>query len=123
MTLRDEYEAYYPLEWGLSGAPAVESGERRIARAFNPAVTPAAAGGWLLQWELDAAHGADVFVSVNAGPAQQVPIRGHVTVAGREILLPAYPVGTTLNIEIRPVAAGTPVAVEGCKLSFTADGG
>jgi len=72
----------------------------------------------LLRWELEAAHGADVFVQVNGGPAEQVPIQGHITVAGREILLPAYPPGTHLYVEVRPVAAATPIAVEGSTLTL-----
>lgn len=120
LTLRDEYEAYYPLEYGdLDNVQIPDSGERRIARAFNLVATPAAAGGCLLEWELEAAHGADVFVSVNNGPSSQVPVRGHVTIAGRELLLPAYPAGTQLYIEVRPVAAGTPAAVEGDSISLT----
>ncbi len=118
LTLRDEYEAYYPLEWGLGDVPAAPSGERLVARAINASATPAAAGGTLLRWELEAAHGADVFVQVNGGPAEQVPIQGHITVAGREILLPAYPPGTHLYVEVRPVAAATPIAVEGSTLTL-----
>lgn len=118
ITLRDEYEAYYPLEWGLGAVPPAPSGERLVARAVNAAIEPAAAGGYRLSWELFAAHGADVFVSVNGAPGQQVPIQGHLTVAGREILLPAYPPGTNLYIEVRPVAAAAPVATEWSTLSM-----
>lgn len=116
---RDEYEAYYPLEWGLGNVPDVASGERVVARAFNLAALPADAGGIRLVWELEAANGADVRVSANHGPSQQVPIQGHLTVPGRELLLPAYPPGTHLTISILPVAAGTPIGIEGDTLELT----
>ncbi|WP_422096763.1 phage tail protein [Variovorax sp.] len=118
LTLRDEYEAYYPLEWGLGDVPSLPSGERLVARAINAAATPAPNGGTLLRWELEAAHGADVFVQVNGGPSEQVPIQGHITVAGRELLLPAYPPGTHVYIEVRPVTGATPVAVESSTLTL-----
>lgn len=118
-TARDESAEYYPLEYGLEGAPALVSGEQLIARAFNLAATPAAAGGWRLAWELEAAQGANVNVSVNGGAPAQVPISGHLTVAGTELLLPAYAPGSVLSISVLPVAAGTPVAVRGDSLTMT----
>ena len=121
ITARDEYEEYYPLEWGLGNTPDVPSGERLIARAFNLSALPLDGGGYRLAWELEAAHGADVRVSVNGAPAQQAPTVGRVTVLGRELLLPAYPSGTRLSISILPVAAGTPVGIEGDLLELTVD--
>jgi hypothetical protein len=119
ITARDEYEAYYPLEWGLANPGDAPSGERVVARAFNLAALPADAGGIRLVWELEAANGADVRMSVNGGPSQQVPVQGYLTVPGRELLLPAYPPGTRLSISILPVAAGTPVGIEGDSLELT----
>ncbi len=119
ITARDEYEAYYPLEFGLGGAPDATSGEQLVARAFNLAARPVDAGGTLLTWELQAAHGAEVMLSVNGGASSQVPINGHMTVAGTELLLPAYAPGTALAIQLLPVAAGTPVAVQGDSLVLT----
>ncbi|MFT4190830.1 MAG: phage tail protein [Comamonas sp.] len=119
ITARDEYEAYYPLEYGLGTVPEVTSGERLVARAFNLAALPADGGALRLVWELEAAHGADVRVSVDGGAAEQVPVAGHVTVLGRELLLPVYPAGTKLTISLLPVAAGTPVGVEGDVLELT----
>jgi sulfur carrier protein ThiS len=116
---RDEYEAYYPMEWGLNNPGPAPSGERVIARAFNLAALPTDAGGIRLAWELEAANGADVRVAANHGPSQQVPIQGHLTVPGRELLLPAYKPGTHLSISILPVAAGTPTAIEGDSLEIT----
>jgi hypothetical protein len=118
MTVRDEYEQYYPLEWGLGVVPEVASGERRVARAFNLSAAPLPDGGTRLAWELEAAHGADVRVSVNSGPSQQVPVAGHITVLGRELLLPPYPAGTRLAVSLLPVTAGAPVGVEGDALNI-----
>ena len=116
---RDEYEAYYPMEWGLGNPGDAPSGERIVARAFNLAALPVEAGGIRLAWELEAAHGAEVRVAINGGPSEQVPIAGHLVVYGRELLLPAYEAGTTLDVSILPVAAGTPVAIEGDNVSIT----
>jgi len=115
ITARDEYEAYYPLEWGLGNVPDPASGQQLIARAFNLSATPAG-GALRLAWELEGAHGADVRVAVSGGPAQQVPVAGHITVLGRELLLPPYPAGTKLAISLLPVAAGTPAGIEGDSL-------
>lgn len=119
VTVRDEYEAYYPLEWGLGTVPEVASGERLVARAYNLAAEPLPDGGTRLAWGLEAAHGADVRVSVNGGPGQQVPVAGHITVLGRELVLPPYPAGTRLAISLLPVAAGTPVGVEGDQMEIS----
>lgn len=116
ITARDEDEAYYPLEYGLGGAPEPTSGERLVARAFNLDIEPAAAGGHRLSWELENAHGAEVMLSVNGGAPAQVPTQGALSVLGTEVLLPAYAAGTELSIELLPIAAGTPVAVEGDSL-------
>lgn len=121
ITARDEAEEYYPLlTAGVEGAPGPVSGERLVARAYNLAIAPAAAGGYRLAWELEAAHGANVSVSVNGGAPSQVLISGHLTVAGTELLLPAYTAGSTVAITVLPVAAGTPIAVQGDSLTFTA---
>lgn len=117
LTARDEYEAYYPLEFGLEGAPEPASGERLVARAFNLAIDPAPAGGHRLSWELQNAHGAEVMLSVDGGAPAQVPTQGVLSVLGTEVLLPAYPAGTELAIELLPIAAGVPVAVEGDTLT------
>jgi sulfur carrier protein ThiS len=117
ITARDEYEAYYPLEYGLGGAPAPASGERLVARAFNLTIDPAPAGGHRLSWELENAHGADVTVSVDGGAPTQVPTQGVLSVLGTEVLLPAYPAGTELTIALLPIAAGVPVAVQGDSLT------
>ena len=119
ITARDEYEAYYPLEFGLGGAPDIDSGEQIVARAFNLTAAPAAAGGLLLSWELAAAHGAEVMVAVDGGAATQVPVQGFMTVSGTELLLPAYAPGSHVAIQLLPVAAGTPVAVQGDSLEIT----
>lgn len=119
ITARDEDEAYYPLENGLGSVPALTSGERLVARVFNLAMHPVDAGGWRLNWELENAHGAEVMLGVNGNPAAQVPIQGHMTVAGTALLLPAYAAGTQLAIQVLPVAAGTPVAVQGDSLTVT----
>lgn len=119
ITARDEDEAYYPLENGLGSVPELASGERLVARVFNLAMHPMDAGGWRLNWELENAHGAEVMLGVNGNPAAQVPIQGHMTVAGTELLLPAYAAGTQLAIQVLPVAAGTPVAVQGDSLTVT----
>jgi hypothetical protein len=107
ITARDEYEAYYPMEWGLGNVSDPASGQQLLARAYNLSATPADGGALRLAWELENAHGADVRVSVNGGPAQQVPVAGHITVLGRELLLPPYKSGTRLAITLLPVAAGT----------------
>ena len=60
-----------------------------------------------------------MLLSVNTGPAQQVPIDGSLTVAGVELLLPPYAAGTVLRVQVLPVAAGTPVAVVGDQLELT----
>lgn len=120
ITVRDEYPAYYGLEWGgLDAAPAPASGEMRVARAYNLALQPAAAGGLRLSWELEGAHGADVIVAVDGAPGAQVPIKGFLTVAGTEILLPAYAAGSRLAITVLPVTAGAPVATLGGQLEAT----
>lgn len=119
ITARDEYEGYYPLEWGVGEPSAPVSGEQLVARAFNLSAAPAPEGGVQLAWELDAAHGADVMVSVDGGPSAQVPIQGYMTVAGTELLLPAYEAGTVLTIQVLPVAAGAPVAIRGDNLVYT----
>lgn len=120
ITARDESEEYYPLiTAGTGSAPAPVSGERLVARAFNLAAHPAPAGGYRLAWELEGATGANVSVSVNGGASAQVPISGHLTVAGTELLLPAYPPGANVSISVLPVAAGTPVAVQGDSLTMT----
>ncbi|WP_175872044.1 phage tail protein [Burkholderia sp. BCC0397] len=113
ITARDEVAEYYPLEWGLGNVPGVASGERVVARLFNLAASRMADGGQRVTWELDGAVGADVRVAVAGGPEQQVPIAGRLTVVGSELLLPAYARGTRLHIHALPVAAGTPVAIEG----------
>ncbi|MDR2155894.1 MAG: phage tail protein [Burkholderiaceae bacterium] len=118
ITARDEYEAYYPLEWGLGNVPDPESGQNLIARAYNLAALPADGDALRLVWELDGAHGADVRVSVSGGPSEQIPIAGHITVLGRELLLPAYPPGTKLLISLLPVAAGTPAGIQGDSLTL-----
>jgi hypothetical protein len=107
------------LEYGLGSAPDVSSGEQLVARAFNLSASPADDGGTLLTWELQAAHGAEVMLSINGGASTQVPINGHLTVSGTELLLPAYAPGTQLSIELLPVASGTPVAVQGDSLLMT----
>jgi hypothetical protein len=117
ITARDEYEAYYPLEWGLGNVPDPHSDQQLIARAYNLAALPLDGGGLRLAWELDAAYGADVRVSVNGGPGQQVPVDGHITVLGRELLLPPYPSGTKLTISLLPVAVGAPAGVQGDSLT------
>lgn len=117
VTARDEYAEYYPLEFDLGGAPAPSSGEQLVARAFNLAIDPAPAGGHRLTWELQNAHGAEVMLSVDGGPAAQVPTQGVLSVVGTEVLLPAYPAGTELSIELLPIAAGVPVAVQGDSLT------
>jgi len=119
ITARDEYEEYYPLEYGWSGTPAIPADDGLVARAFNPALAPAAAGAWMLRWELENAYGAEVTVAANHGPFEQVPISGAIAVAGRELLLPAYPAGTHLDIHVLPKAAGTPIAIEGATLEAT----
>ncbi|WP_238913818.1 phage tail protein [Achromobacter insolitus] len=119
ITARDEYEEFFPMEWGTSGAPLPPSGEARVARAYNLAALPQEDGGTRLAWELDAAHGALVTVRVNQGPEQQVPITGQMAVVGYELFLPAYPAGTRLDIHVLPVAAGTPVAIQGDELTIT----
>jgi len=119
ITARDEYEAYYPLEWGVGGAPDPVSGEQLVARAFNLSISSAAEGGTRLAWELEAAHGAHVMVSVNGGAATQVPVQGYLTVSGTELLLPAYAPGTHLGIQVLPVPAGVPVAIQGDSLELT----
>ncbi|POS08020.1 hypothetical protein C3Y08_11025 [Burkholderia gladioli] len=113
ITARDEVAEYYPLEWGLGNVPAVASGERIVARLFHLAATPLPAGGLRLNWELAGAIGADVLVSVSGGPEQQVPVSGRLTVVGADLVLPAYAPGTRLSIHALPVAAGTPIAIEG----------
>ena len=118
ITARDEYEAYYPLEWGLGNVPDPASGQQLIARAFNLSATPTDGGALRLAWELDGAHGADVRVSVNGGPAQQIPVAGHITVLGRELLLPPYKPGTRLSITLLPIAVGTPAGIEGDSLTL-----
>ena len=110
---------YEAAEYGLSGAPAPVSGEQLVARASNLAVYPSPAGVWLLCWDLEAAQGATVSVIVDAGAPAQVPIGGHLTVAGNELLLPAYPPGSTVAISVLPMTAGTPVAVRGDSLTVT----
>jgi len=119
ITARDESEAYYPLENSLVDPPALVSGEQRIARAFNLAAEPKGAGVLRLSWELEAAHGAEVMVSVDGGLPAQVPISGFLTVAGVELYLPAYAAGTSLAIQVLPVPAGTPVGIEGDSLEVT----
>lgn len=120
ITARDEAEEYYPLiDDGVDGAPAPVSGEGVVARAFNLSVRPAPASGWRLAWELDGAQGANVSVSVDGGAPAQVPISGHLTVAGTELLLPAYTPGSTVAISVLPVASGTPIAVQGDSLTMT----
>lgn len=91
----------------------VASGERRVARAFNRSVARLPDGSTRLAWELEAANGVDVRLSVNGGPCQQVPVAGHITVLGRELLLPPYPAGTRLSVSLLPVTAGAPVGVDG----------
>lgn len=44
ITARDEYAAYYPLEWGVGSPAEPASGEQLVARAFNLAAAPAAEG-------------------------------------------------------------------------------
>lgn len=119
ITARDEYEEFFPMEWGTSAAPMPPSGEMRVARAYNLAAVPQVDGGTRLAWELDAAHGALVTVRVNQGPVQQIPIAGQMAVVGYELFLPAYPTGTQLDIHVLPVAAETPVAIEGDRLLIT----
>ncbi|WP_343590111.1 host specificity factor TipJ family phage tail protein [Paracidovorax wautersii] len=118
ITARDEVPEYYPLEWSLGSVPEVPSGDRQVARAYNPALEPAD-GGWRLSWELEGATAAQVVVAIDGGAGQQVPIRGHLTVPGREISLPAYPAGTRLTITIMPVALAAPLAVEHAELQVT----
>lgn len=118
MTVSDEYEQYYPLERGLCVMPEVASGERRVARAFNLSAARLPDGGTRLAWELEAAHGADFRVSANGGPSQQVPVSGHITVLGSELLLPPYPAGTRLFVSLLPVTAGSPVGVDGDMLEI-----
>lgn len=117
ITARDEVAEYYPLEAGLGSVPVVPSGDHLVARAYNVAMAREDAGGWLLSWELEGATGAHVLVSLNLGPATQVPIKGYLTVAGREIMLPDYPAGARLDIQVIPSAEGVPVAVEAGRLS------
>lgn len=119
ITARDEYDAYYPLEWGVGSPAEPASGEQLVARAFNLNAVPAAEGGTLLTWELEAAHGATVMVSVNGGPAAQVPVHGYLTVSGTELLLPAYAPGTEIAVQVLPATAGTPVKVTGDTLTLT----
>lgn len=119
ITARDEVVEYYPMQY--AGAPAVDgaSGQRLVARATRLGLTPAAGGGHLLSWQLENAHGADVSVSVNGTEQEQVPVRGYLSVSGEELLLPAYPAGTHLDIAVLPISAGAPVAIEGDRIAVT----
>lgn len=119
ITARDEVPEYYPLEWSLVSVPQVPTGDHLVARAYNVAIARRDAGGWLLSWELEGATGAQVLVSVNGAGATQVPIKGYLTVAGREIMLPDYPAGTRLVFRVLPVAAGEPSGVEAGALEVT----
>jgi len=119
ITARDEVAEYYALEYGLGNVPDVPSGERIVARLFNLAAEQEADGSLRVMWELDGAVGADLSVSVNGGPDQQVPVAGQLTVLGSELVLPAYAAGTQLKIRALPVAAGNPVAVESDQLEVT----
>lgn len=118
ISARDEVAEYYPMATGGS-AVAVASGERLVARAFNLGMEPSAAGGRRLVWDLENAHGAEVMVSVNGGAAAQIPVQGYLTVSGTELLLPEYAPGTHLDIQVLPVTAGAPVAVEGDRIAVT----
>ena len=118
ITARDEYEAYYPLEWGLGNAPDPTSVQHLVARAFNLSATRTDSSALRLAWELEGAHGADVRISVNGGPSQQVPIAGYIAVLGRELLLPTYKPGTKLQITLLPIAAGTPAGIQGDSLTL-----
>lgn len=52
--------------------PEIARGERLAVRAFNLSAEPMTDGGIRFTWELEAAHGADVRVSVNmAGPVSK----------------------------------------------------
>lgn len=119
ITARDEYEAYYPLEYGVGSPAEPASGEQLVARAYNLGAAPAPEGGTLLTWELEAAHGATVMVSVNGGAAAQVPVQGYLTVSGTELLLPAYAPGTQISVQVLPATAGTPVKVIGDAITLT----
>ena len=59
------------------------------------------------------------WLSVNGGAAVQIPVQGYLTVSGEELLVPAYAAGTRLDIQVLPVADGTPVAIEGDSISVT----
>ena len=118
ITARDEYEAYYPLEWGVGSPADPPSGSLFVARAFNLNAVPAAEGGTLLTWELEWAYGATVMVSVNGGPSAQVPVQGYLTVSGTELLLPAYAPGTQIAVQVLPATAGVAVKVVGDTLTL-----
>jgi len=119
ITARDEYDEYYPMEHGWGAAPAMPPEDGLIARAFNVGLESASAGGYVLAWELENAYGAEVTISANHGPFEQVPISGSITVAGRELLLPPYPAGTELNFHVLPKVAGTAAVIEGASLEVT----
>lgn len=122
ITARDEVAEYYALENGLDNVPDVPSGERIVARLFNLSAEALADGGHRVTWELQGAIGARLSVFLNSGPEQQVPVAGQLTVEGSELVLPRYADGTRLRIHALPVAAGTPVAIEGDQLELVVSG-
>lgn len=113
ITAADEVAAYYAHEFSPGTPTNYASGERLIARVTHAAAMQNESGRWVLTWELEHALGAIVSLSVN-GSASMVIASG-ATLPGRELVLPIYPAGTHLAINLipEPVVAAIGVVSDG----------
>lgn len=102
LTAVDHVPAYYASEY----TPVVgtfPSEERLVAKILNAGIVRDVVAGvsrLKLVWQLEAAQGAIISLSVNGGTSSV--IASGAGLAGTELILPIYPAGTTLAITLTP---------------------
>lgn len=102
LTAVDHVPAYYASEY-TPVAGTFPSEERLVAKVLNAGIVKDVVNGVTrlkLVWQLEAAQGAIISLSVNGGVSSV--IASGAGIAGTELVLPNYPAGTTLAITLTP---------------------
>jgi Putative phage tail protein len=119
LTAVDHVPAYYASEY-IPVAGTFSSEERLVAKVINAGIVKDAVAGvsrLKLVWQLESAQGAIISLSVNGGISSV--IASGAGIAGTELVLPAYPSGTTLAFTLTPVPILTAVALISASVIYT----
>lgn len=111
LTAIDHVPAYYASEYAPV-AGTFPSEERLVSKVINAGIVSDVVAGvsrLKLVWQLEAALGAIISVSVNGGASSV--IASGAGIAGTELVLPNYAEGTTLAITLTPDPIVTAVAL------------